>query len=205
MKRFLLLLPVTTAVLALVSGCQTGGHDSPKSGPATASAAPSPAPTPTAPPAVPQPPQPTLRIKAGGVALKDASGTEWLGDTGFDSGDVIERPELQIANTTQPEVYRSEHYAMAAFKQALPNGKYVVRLHFAETYEGISGPGERVFSFEVAGKVFKDFDVWARSGGFARAYVETVPVEITDGVLNIKFTPQVENPQICGIEILPAR
>jgi hypothetical protein len=31
-----------------------------------------------------------------------------------------------------------------------------------------------------------------------------VPVDITDGVLNIKFTTQVENPQICGIEIIPA-
>jgi hypothetical protein len=34
--------------------------------------------------------------------------------------------------------------------------------------------------------------------------VETVPVEIADGALNIKFTPQVENPQVCGIEIIPA-
>ena len=58
--------------------------------------------------------------------------------------------------------------------------------------------------FNVEGKEFKDFDVWVKAGGFARAYVETVPVEITDGKLDITFTPNIENPEINGIEILPA-
>jgi enterochelin esterase-like enzyme len=80
----------------------------------------------------------------------------------------------------------------------------VVKLHFCETYEGITGPGERVFSFDVEGTAFKDFDVWKKAGGFARAYVESVPVEVTDGRLDIKFTPNIENPQINAIEILPA-
>src|SRR5690606_17968686 len=92
---------------------------------------------------------------------------------------------------------------MESFSWNLPNGKYVVKLHFAETYEGIGGPGERVFSFNVQGKEFKDFDVWVKAGGFARAYVETVPVEVTDGKLTITFTPNIENPQVCAIEIIP--
>jgi hypothetical protein len=80
-----------------------------------------------------------------------------------------------------------------------------VKLHFCETYEGIAGAGERVFSFTVEGQSFKDFDVWAKAGGGGRAYVETVNVDITDGQLDIKFTPQVENPEINGIEIIPAK
>jgi len=60
-----------------------------------------------------------------------------------------------------------------------------------------------VFSFNVEGREFKDFDVWVKSGGGARAYIENVPVEITDGQLDIKFTTQIENPQINGIEIIP--
>jgi hypothetical protein len=203
MKQKLLLLSVATSAAALLSGCKTCCPEADKP---TTSAAPAPAAVAT--PAITAPPPskplpPTIRINAGIGAVKDATGVTWLEDTGFIGGDVIERPELQIANTKQPEIYRSERYAMEGFTQKLPNGKYEVKLHFCETYEGISGPGERVFSFEVEGKPFKDFDVWIKSGGAARAYIETVPVEINDGQLDIKFTTQIENPQINGIEIIP--
>jgi alpha-N-arabinofuranosidase len=36
-----------------------------------------------------------------------------------------------------------------------------------------------------------------------KAYIETVPVEVTDGKIKVTFTPKVENPQICAIEIIP--
>ena len=205
MKPELFLLPITAAALGLGSGCKSSCPASAKSASATAA----PAVAPITPPAAAIPPAPAkphpsgIRIKAGVGAVKDATGLEWQADTGFVGGDVIERPDLPIANTKQPEVYRSEHYGMDAFSQKLPNGKYQVKLHFCETFEGIAGPGERVFTFDVEGRTFKDYDVWAKSGGAARAYVETVDVNITDGQLDIKFTPQVENPQINGIEIIP--
>lgn len=145
-----------------------------------------------------------IRIKAGAFEpVKDAEGNVWLADQGFVGGDTIERPEIEIANTRSPALYRAERYSMDSFSWSLPSGKYVVKLHFAETFEGIAGAGERVFSFNVQGKEFQDFDVWAKAGGFARAYVETVPVEVTDGKLKLTFTPKIENPQICAIEILP--
>lgn len=211
MKPKLFLLPVTAAALVIVSGCQSNSTDSSKPSAATsgvAAAAPAtparaPAPVVTPPPAPAKPLPPTIRINAGAAAIKDSTGVEWLAETGFEGGDVIERPDLPIANTQQPEIYRSEHYAMESFTQKLPNGKYQVKLHFSETFEGIAGPGERVFSFNVEGREFKDFDVWAKSGGGARAYIENVPVEIADGQLDIKFTSQIENPQINGIEIIP--
>jgi hypothetical protein len=93
---------------------------------------------------------------------------------------------------------------MSAFSLKVPNGRYTVKLHFAETYEGISGVGERVFSFNVEGKEFKDFDVTAKAGGVLRAYVETVEVEIKDGKLDITFTSKIENPEINALEIIPA-
>src|SRR5512135_3918566 len=92
---------------------------------------------------------------------------------------------------------------MDSFSWPLPNGKYVMKLHFAETFDGINGPGERVFSFNVQGKDFKDFDPWVKAGGFLKAYVETVPVEAIDGKIKVTFTPKVENPQVCAIEIIP--
>ncbi len=153
----------------------------------------------------PAPEKSVIRIKTGiDKPLTDETGVVWQADKGFVDGDTIERPDLKIGNTKTPSVYRAERYSMTKFVQKLPNGKYTVKLHFAETYEGISGKGERVFSFNVEGKEFKDFDVAAKAGGVLRAYVETVDVEVKDGQLDITFTPKVENPEINAIEIIPA-
>ena len=147
----------------------------------------------------------TIRIKTGATApLTDEVGNVWQADAGFVDGDTIDRPGLAIANTKTPSLYRAERYSMSAFHWKLPNGKYTVKLHFAETYEGIDGPDQRVFSFKVEDREIKDFDVWKKSGGALRAYVETVEVEVTDGSLDITFTPKVENPEINALEIIPA-
>jgi hypothetical protein len=185
--------------------------------PAAAPAAPAAAATP-APAAAPAPAEPAkaaestsaapgaIRIKAGSSSsMTDSSGNTWLADQGFDGGDVVGRADdLEIANTKDPALYRTEHYSMNSFSYKLPNGKYIVKLHFAETFEGIEGPNQRVFSFNVEGHEFKDFDVWVKAGGPRRAYIETVPVEIKDGKLDISFESKVENPEINGIEIIPS-
>src|ERR1700722_7466437 len=105
-----------------------------------------------------------IRIKAGlATALTNSDGTVWLADQDFADGETIERPDAQIANTTEPAVYQSERYSMTSFSRAVPNGKYIVKLHFAETYEGVTGAGQRVFTFNVQGHEFKDFDVFAKA------------------------------------------
>jgi enterochelin esterase-like enzyme len=145
-----------------------------------------------------------VRIKAGkSEPVKDAEGNVWLADQGFEGGQTIERPDIPIANTKSPDLYRAERYSMDSFSWPVTNGKYMLNLHFAETFEGITGPGQRVFSFNVQGREFNDFDPWVKAGGFLKAYVEKVPVEVTDGKIKVTFTPKVENPQICAIEILP--
>jgi len=153
----------------------------------------------------PTPARATVRIKAGTTAAyTDSNSNAWLPDQGFADGETIARAgELPIANTKDPALYRTERYSMTAFSYKLPNGKYTVKLHFAETFEEINGPGQRVFSFKVQGQQFKDFDVFAKAGGVQRAYIETVNVEVTDGKLDITFTPNVQNPEINGIEIIP--
>jgi endoglucanase len=150
--------------------------------------------------------QTAIRIDAGATTnFTDSSGNVWLADQGITGGEIVTRADdLQIAGTQDPAIYRTEHYDMTAFSWPVPNGKYVVKLHFAETYEGITGVGERVFSFNVEGHEIKDFDVWAKTGGGQRAYVETVNANVTNGKLDITFTPGVQSPEINGIEIIPA-
>ena len=196
---------VTACALTFVAGCQSNDH-----GTTQAAAQPAPAPakvTPSATPPVAPAPAATksvVRIKAGVSApFKDSSGNVWLADQGFEGGDVIEREGIAIANTKDAGLYRSEHYSMSSFSCAVPNGKYVAKLHFAETFEGITEAGQRVFSFNVQGHEFKDFDVYGKAGGPNKAYIETVPVEVTNGKFTITFTSNVENPQINAIELVP--
>lgn len=193
---------ISALAMFLFVGCQSA-QEQPK--PMTPTAA-----TTTTAPATTPPAAATfkaIRVDAGSdTNYVDSAGNTWLADQGFADGEVITRDEnLQITNTADPALYRTEHYDMTSFSENVPNGKYTVKLHFAETYEGISGPGDRVFSFNVGGQhEFKDFDVWVKAGGPQKAYVETVSnVDVTDGKLTITFTPNVQSPEINGIEILP--
>ena len=52
---------------------------------------------------------------------------------------------------------------------------------------------------------FKDFDVVKKAGAPQKAYVESVDLDVTDGVVKITFTPNVQNPEINAIEIIPAK
>ncbi len=199
-QYFFSTLILATAALSL-TGCQCGKQQCDSKPAATAVSAPA-APV-IATPVIKQT-LPTIRIRAGSAEkLTDTSGNVWLPAQGFADGETVDRTELGIANTKDQAIYRTERYSMTGFTQPLPNGKYTVKLHFAETFEGITDKGQRVFSFNVEGKEFKDFDVWAKAGGALRAYVETVSVEVNDGKLDIAFTSNVENPEINGIEILP--
>jgi hypothetical protein len=193
-------------MLLLVTGCQP--NQTPPATQLQPTSTPALAATPAAQPDITTNLPPTVRlavrIKAGSSApMTDSQGNVWLADQGFNGGDSVERPDLTITNAAEQEIYRSEHYGMDSFSWPLANGNYLVKLHFCETFEGITGPGQRVFSFNVQGRDFKDFDVWAKAGGPMTAYVETVPVEIAGGKLLVTFTSNIENPQINGIEILP--
>ncbi len=148
-----------------------------------------------------------IRIDAGSdTNYVDSEGNVWVADQGFADGEVVTRDaDLPVANTKDPALFRTEHYDMSSFSEKVPDGKYTVKLYFAETYEDITGAGQRVFSFSVAGKEFKDFDVFVKAGGAQRAYVETVEDEVTNGAVTVTFTANVQSPEINAIEILPAQ
>jgi len=203
-------------MFTFVTGCQTNNQGAAPSAPAAVQTPAPPVAAVQTPAAVQAPAAPAaaalaaavvqgaIRIKAGSTEpFKDSSGNVWQAEVGFSGGDVAQRDaSTAIANTKDPGLFLSEHYSMDSFSCDVPNGKYLAKLYFAETYDGITGPGQRVFSFNVQGHEFKDFDVFVKAGGANRAYVETVPVEITDGQFKITFTSNVENPEINAIELI---
>ena len=227
MQKWAGCLAIMLAV-ALITGCQSAKENASTntgSSVAAAPATPAPAETPAAAPAQPAAPAqvaapaaaapaatatnavavtPPVRIKCGVTEnMKDSEGNVWLADEGFADGQTYEVDDADVTNTTDPALFRTERYSVSAYNFTVPNGEYTVKLLFAEIYSGINGPGDRVFSFDVQGHEFKDFDIWVKAGGFDKAYVESVDVDVTNGLLNITFTPNVENPKINGIEILP--
>lgn len=197
------------AVTLLAAGCQSACEDDSISpGLAVATApdgtallAPHPITPESMPPISVNPP---VRINCGANGkITDSEGNVWQADEGFTDGSPYQVDDVQIANTKDPEIYRAERYSMAAYRFGVPNGKYTVKLLFAEVYSGIAGPGDRVFSFNVQGHEFNNFDIWVKAGGPDKACIQSVDVDVTNSVLSITFTPKVENPKVNGIEILP--
>ena len=150
------------------------------------------------------------RIKAGTTeAFTDSTGKVWQsGEQGFEGGQTVERDaSTAIANTKDAGLYLNEHYSMESFSCNVPNGKYTAKLHFAETFEGVSGPGQRVFTYNVpqAKHEVKDFDIFAKAGASNKAYIDSFPVEVTNGKFTITFTSNIENPEINAIELIPVK
>ncbi|WP_435154441.1 malectin domain-containing carbohydrate-binding protein [Haladaptatus sp. DFWS20] len=87
-------------------------------------------------------------------------------------------------------------------------GKYVVRLYFVESYFGNSEwndydeKGPRKFDVEIEGKrVLNDYDMYEELG-HDRGTVKTFTVKPKDGVINVRFLHEVEDPMLSGIEIV---
>jgi hypothetical protein len=178
--------------------------------PAAAPAAAAPAATPARPAAAAQPDaRKIIRVKAGVTdPVKDSKGNTWEADTNYvDGGTPYDRPTIDVSNTTEKALFLAERYGDSDFTYTfkVPNGKYKVNLYFAETYEGISGAGERVFDYEVQGNRVKNFDIYKKTGAAMKADVETQDAEVKDGKLVIKFyNTGTQNPCINAIEIIPA-
>jgi chemotaxis protein histidine kinase CheA len=124
---------ISALALILLVGCQSGKPPAasttttPEATPAAATA-PAAATVPAATAAPAETPAPamtnapalaagTIRIDAGSAdAYTNSAGEVWLADQGFVDGETIERDsDMQIANTQDPALYRTEHYGMTEF------------------------------------------------------------------------------------------
>lgn len=147
------------------------------------------------------------------VAYTDHAGNRWLADQRYDSngfgyvggGQTVEAdPKLEVSDTIDDALFRTQRYGMSSYRFDLPNGPYRLRLFFAETYDGISSTGMRRFSVNAQGKPFvADLDLFDVAG-LRRAVVIEKTVDVDDGVLNVEFVRGVQEPMINAIEVLPA-
>ncbi|QDA61300.1 malectin [Hymenobacter jejuensis] len=153
--------------------------------------------------------QPTAiyRLNSGGGALTTSIGAFATDQYFSPTPGSTFSTSAAIAGTTDDALYQTERYGTnGAFAYALPiaNGTYTVKLHFAELYW--TALGQRVFDVSLEGtKVLTAYDI-VKKVGAKTATVETFPVTVSDGTLNLNFTSLntggKDNPKVSAIEIL---
>jgi large repetitive protein len=97
----------------------------------------------------------TKRINAAGNQFVSASGAVFSADNYFTGGNIYTNNALEIQNTTDDVLYRSERWGNTmAYNIPVSNGGYKVTLHFAEIYFGVTGGGgvgSRRFNVDIEG------------------------------------------------------
>ncbi len=147
-----------------------------------------------------------IRLNCGGGAYTDANGNIFAADAYF-TGDGTSLTLSSIANTTSQTLYKSERYGWSnnlAYSIPLPDaGVYNVKLHFAEIYW--TTPGQRIFGVNIEGGPLEltNYDIIADAGSANSAVIKQFnDITVTDGVMNIQFTANVNAAKISAIEVL---
>jgi len=152
----------------------------------------------------PEPEPEPIRIDSGSsTAYTTADDQRWESDQGYLNGKTADRGSIEITDAADDRLYQTERYGLSGYSIPVQNGTYQVRLHFAETYDRITAPGQRVFDVNVEGQEIEALDIFKETGGRNRALVKTADVSITDGNLDIDFDPLVQLPIISEIEVIP--
>lgn len=116
-------------------------------------------------------------------------------------GGKIKKDDGQIIKGTENSpVFNSLCYDIKNYLIKVPNGVYTVTLQFCETH--YDAKGKRIFGVNVEGEeVATHLDVFSKVGKNKAYEIKSKQIKIKDGILNIDFNVEVENPIISGIII----
>ncbi len=141
----------------------------------------------------PAAPEVVTAINAGGLAYDGNDGISYLASNGF-TGATDSSTTTDITNTSDVALYETSVYGTFTWTRSLPNGSYTLILKFSENWASATSSGQRVFSVDVEGnRRVTDLDLFVSAPGQYNAYDVTLPVTITDGQLNVAFTPTANN------------
>ena len=153
--------------------------------------------------AVPPAPAPPVSnvvfaIYAGGEWYKSRSGIVYKSDLDY-SGGAVASTTAVITGTPDPTLYQINRYGNFSYNIPLADGNYTVTLKFAETYWNIAG--QRIFNVSMQGtQVISNLDIFALVGENT-AYDVSIPVSVTNGILNINFSSIHNYACVSAIEI----
>ncbi len=151
-----------------------------------------------------------IRTACGGKDYTDKNGVVWSADQAYSAANkwgYIGKAG-STGSSTHPldalgSLYTTERWGMTSYQYDVPNGQYIVRLHFAEIYDQAAQEGLRVFTVNLQGQpVLEKFDIMKDAGGFGRVVVKEFPATVTNGKLVIGFVKVTSRPIIEAIEVL---
>ena len=135
-------------------------------------------------------------VNCGGPEYTDKVGIIFQADTLF-SGGRKRVTEKAIKGTEDYVLYQSERYGNFSYSIPISNGNYWVTLKFAETLYNASK--KRIFDVQIEGvEVVSDLDLFVQVDKNT-AYDVTLPINVTDGILNIDFSPHRGNATVSAI------
>ena len=141
-----------------------------------------------------------IRVHAGGGSYTDTLSQTWPPDNSFTGGNTASTTN-NIANTSDPALYRSERYGSFTYQFTVPNGNYNVLLKFAEIY--FTSTGKRTFNVSINGtQVLSNFDIVAAAGAAFTAIDKTFPTTVSSGTITIQFSiGTADLPKVSAIQI----
>lgn len=122
----------------------------------------------------------------------------------------IDMTDPSLPAGTPIAIFETERYDNAPlppmeYKFPVTTGTQIeVRLYFAELFNGITAPGQRLFDVALEGVVpasMVDIDAFATAGA-AGAFMRSHTLTMADDTLNIEFINNIQNPAIKAIEII---
>jgi LCP family protein required for cell wall assembly len=144
--------------------------------------------------------QPGYRLPpqcAEGAVARKTAGTAWV--CGEAPSGSSASHDVEVTGTEDDAVWATERWGLEAYRVNVEDGEYDMRLLFAETWEGITGPGERVF--EVTVDLVADMAVVNPFDFFVEEEAETWPFEYPETLredLGLTGTKVACNEGHCG-------
>ena len=145
-----------------------------------------------------------IKINVGGKTAQGFLADQLWDETteyGYTEGTASEYPStFQINETELDSIYRSNRYGLVSYRIRVPNGKYDVKLMFAEEY--FSSGDQRVFDVYVEGILARNnFDIYANANINTAYDIDVNDVKVEDEILEINLCAEIDNPQLNGIVI----
>ena len=156
-----------------------------------------------------------IRVNLAGEEYVDSSGEIWHADRAYTPGgwgcmnlpqtDILTTTDL-ISNTQDMKLFQSVRMGEEmVYRFDLPNGKYEVRLLFAEIYWE-TGSAEQQDVYIQGKRVLRAFNIFDEVGHDV-ALVKRFKAVVREGGLEIRFVgrslPMHSGARACAIEVIP--